>query len=138
MSLPIEKVFYLDVKNKQQLLKEMFEKISDEDVDPLAFNDILERENIQSTAISHLVAIPHTKTDKVKKIVMGLAVTNKEIDYDGQKVRICIMFLIPENKTLQYLEILGKLSRTIDKTNFVEKVLNAKDEMEIKKIIGDL
>lgn len=78
------------------------------------YNEILEREKIGTTAIGGGVAIPHTRTNVVKDVVVSLALLKESVDFnslDGERVRIVIMVGVPIDRSKKYLKILSSLSK---------------------------
>jgi len=69
--------------NKESLINEMVEFLYKEHIinDMDAFlRSILERESIMSTGIGNHVAIPHTRSESVKRLAVAVYLLKNEID----------------------------------------------------------
>lgn len=132
----------LKSKNKSNVLKEMFDLIKNDNNnkiidDKKCYQDIIKRENLSSTAITNLVAIPHTKTEYVNEIMIAIGLSKEGIEYDNNKVKIIIMFLVPNNKHIEYLRILGMFSRLLAKEEFINKLLSSNSKEDVFNILKE-
>src|SRR3989338_1924118 len=76
----------LNTVTKEEALKELVEVLAQvEDIgDPKSIvKALVERESLGSTGIGQGIAIPHGKTDKVKRLVAVLGVSGKGINFDA-------------------------------------------------------
>lgn len=124
----------LQAKNKNQAIKEMCEIIkNNENIINISkcYEDILNRENIGTTQITDKIAIPHTKTDHVKDFVISLGVAKNGIDYGQEKIKLVILFLVPNNRNIEYLKLLATISRIFINENLVDKIIESSDPLEI-------
>lgn len=129
----------LQSKTRQNVIKEMFDKIKDNELiidKNKCYLDLLKREEIGSTAVTDLIAIPHTKTEYIKDILISLGISNQGIDYGEEKVKLVILLLAPKNKSLDYLKLLGKFSRILSNGAVVNKIINCNDKETILSCIN--
>ena len=99
---------------------------------------LMAREALGSTAIGQGIAIPHGKTDCVKKLVGCLAVSKKGINFDsldGEPAHIFFMLIAPIDSAGPHLKALAKISRLLKDKYFRESLRQAKDDKAILKII---
>lgn len=100
---------------------------------------MLERERLGSTAIGNGVAIPHLKSDSMRKFVVAFARKSQGLNFeslDGGKTYIFFILASPKKKVGPHLKILANISRLVkDKFN-VELLRKAKNKKEILKIIA--
>lgn len=110
-------------------------------LDPsLAIEVLQQRENLGSTGIGDGVAIPHGKISALDELVVAFGRSKKGIAYDsldGKPVHIFFLLLAPENSAGQHLKVLAKISKMLKTANFRKKLLEAKFERDLYKIIID-
>jgi len=90
-----------------------------------ALEALEEREEQGSTAFGEGVAIPHARLKRARSFVLGIAVSQRGIDFqslDGKKTHIFFVLLGPESKPQEYLKLLASVSR-------VAKTKQAKREL---------
>lgn len=124
----------LQAKNKNQVIKEMCEFIKhNENILDISkcYDDILKRENIGSTQITEKIAIPHTKTTQVKDFVISLGVSKNGIDYGSEKIKLIILFLVPNDKHIEYLKLLATISRVFVNEKLVDDIINSNSSEEV-------
>lgn len=98
---------------------------------------IFEREKIMSTGVGSGFAIPHGKTDAVSDIVAAFAVTAQPIDYqslDDQPVRIVFLLVGRDNMVGPHIKLLSRISRLMNKEDFRNRLLEAKNPADILEI----
>lgn len=98
---------------------------------------IFEREKVMSTGVGSGFAIPHGKTEAVSDIVAAFAVTAQPIDYqslDDQPVRIVFLLVGKDNMVGPHIKLLSRISRLMNKEDFRNRLLEAKNPTEILEI----
>ena len=98
---------------------------------------ILARENQGTTAIGDGIAVPHAKSDSVKKAGLAAITAPKGIDYDapdGKPTDILFMIAAPLDGDL-HLEILSRLMVMLMEPEFCNKLRAAKTTDEFLDII---
>lgn len=101
---------------------------------------IWNRENEFSTGIGEGIAIPHAKTAAVKTPALAFGRSKNGIDYDsldGNKSHIFFMIAASEGAHNEHLDTLSRLSSMLMNEKFKEKLISAKTENEILKIVDD-
>ncbi len=64
---------------------------------------VLEREKIGTTGIGEQIAIPHAKTDAVKKASLAAMVSKEGVDFDsldGEPVKLFFLIAAPDTKRM--------------------------------------
>jgi len=100
--------------------------------------EVLSREEINSTGIGEGIAIPHAKSEQVKKASIAIGLFKEGIDYnsiDNEKVNIIILLAAPKNDDL-HVDILSKVSTFLMDENFVSSIRNATSPSEILEIFS--
>lgn len=89
---------------------------------------IIEREEQSTTGIGEGIAIPHAKTDAVKKATLAAAVSQDGIDYqsfDGSPAHLFFMIAAPEGANNTHLDVLSRLSTFLMDEGFRQSLINA-------------
>jgi len=75
---------------------------------------ILERERAHSTALGSGVAIPHTRSDKVREVKVVLGRSREGLDFkapDGQPVHLVFLFISPKIGIQIHTEALARVAK---------------------------
>lgn len=100
---------------------------------------ILAREAQGSTAIGEGIAVPHAKSDSVKKPALSAITVPEGVDYgapDKKNSNLLFMIAAPLDGDV-HLEILSRLMTMLMEPQFCENLRNAKSAEEFLKIIDD-
>ena len=100
---------------------------------------ILKRESEGSTAVGDGIAIPHAKSDAVKKPGLVAVTAPDGVDYealDGNLSNILFMIAAPNDGDL-HLEVLSRLMTLLMDADFRANLLAAKDEEEFIKVVDE-
>jgi nitrogen PTS system EIIA component len=133
----------LQARNKDEALAELVHTIIRGGL-KLDYSQIIEvlkqRESLGSTGIGDGIAIPHGKISSLDDIVVAFGRSIDGIPYDsmdGKPVYLFFLLLAPENSAGQHLKILAKISKMLKDVNFRKKLLKAKSQSDLYKIIID-
>jgi mannitol/fructose-specific phosphotransferase system IIA component (Ntr-type) len=133
----------LEAGNRFSAIKELAtlvfksEQVSDK-VDFL--NSILLREEIESTAVYPLIALPHGVTDTIERLVVALGVSPKGVDFqsgNGLAVRIVIMIAIPRERYQEYLQLLSRLTAEFKGGVLADRILAARTPQEVMEALEE-
>ncbi len=98
---------------------------------------IIEREAQGTTAIGEGIAVPHAKSDSVRRAGLSAVTLNNGIDYsapDKKDVNLLFMIAAPQENDL-HLEILSRLMVMLMEKDFCQALRNAESADEFIKII---
>lgn len=101
---------------------------------------VLEREESSTTGIGDGIAIPHAKTDAVKKAGLSVIIVKDGVDYkslDGEPAHLIFMIAAPEEGSDVHIDVLVKLSGMLMDSDFKNSLLNAKTKEDVLKIIDN-
>ena len=101
---------------------------------------VLNREKQGTTGIGEGIAIPHGKSNVVKKATLAAMVIQKGVDFealDNKKVNLMFLIAAPETKDNIHLEVLSRLSALLMDEKFREKLKNAKTPKEFINYIDE-
>lgn len=124
-------------EEKTQIIEEMVDVLKDAnliDNRDMVLNAVLERERVMSTGMGDGVAIPHAKTDGVKKLVAAFGITQKDIDFqsiDGKPVRMVFLLVGPTDQTGPHLKALSRISRLVHRKEFRDRLAFARGADEV-------
>ena len=100
---------------------------------------IFYREQLMSTGIGLGIAVPHARIKGIKDLVMAVGVCREGItDYetiDNVPVKIVVLIIAGEGQHKAYIRVLSLIVTKLKKVETREKILEAKDEEEIYKIL---
>ena len=92
-----------------------------------------------STGIGLGIAVPHARIKGIKDLVMAVGVCREGItDYetiDNVPVKIVVLIIAGEGQHKAYIRVLSLIVTKLKKVETREKILEAKDEEEIYKIL---
>ena len=101
---------------------------------------ILEREEIMSTGVGLTIAVPHAKLASVKAFTLGLARSEKGIDYDsldGQPVQIIVTIAAPDNDQNTYLRVLAAVMHVLRNEENRQAILGAGNADDIINVFKE-
>lgn len=105
------------------------------------FEKLLEREELGSTGIGQGIAIPHARSEKIKKIVVAIGLLENRIDFnspDGEDVKLIILVGAPKGFNREYLSLVSELMRTFRNQKLRESVLCANNYQELLEALAEL
>ncbi len=71
---------------------------------------VTERENAHATVITHGVAIPHARIERLQRPYLALATSRRGVLFGDDQIHLVFLILIPKNQPAVYLQILRSLS----------------------------
>jgi PTS system nitrogen regulatory IIA component len=94
------------------------------------FHALYEREKIGSTGLEKSIAIPHCSLPNISDFVVGIVTLSDGIDFDsldGEKTRLFVFIISPEEKRNEHIRLLSAISRIISDPKNVQEMLTMKD-----------
>ena len=94
---------------------------------PGFYQELLARERLDTTCLGNEVALPHARTEHVKKIVIavGRSATGVHFENSDQNVRLLFVLGTPKSNPGDYLMLVGSLCRLIKDAPHREALLAA-------------
>jgi len=136
-------VVELKGSDKKSVMEELTECLADEKVlsDKDAFlSAIMEREELESTAIGGGIAIPHAKHESVKKIFCALGMVKNGVEFnalDGKPVTAVFMVASPPDLNREYIQVVARAARLLKSDVMMQKIAAATSPQEIMKVVLD-
>jgi len=130
-------------KDKNGILKELASLLArqEQGIDlNLLTERLIERENSGSTGIGDNIAVPHCKYEGINGILMILGISAKGLEFDSidnKPVNIFFLLVAPNHAAGEHLRALAKITRILKNEDFKNKLLSAKSEGEIYKLVSE-
>jgi len=106
-----------------------------------AFLDAIEkREEIESTAIGEGIAIPHGRSERVKRLAVAFARSKAGVDFDaldGKPVYLVFMIGAPATARGEYLQAVAKIARLLKNKELKEHLLSAESVDDVMSLVED-
>ena len=79
------------------------------------YDELLARDRLDTTCLGNAVALPHARTEHVKKIVMAVGRSDKGIPFDdkGEIVKLIFVLGTPKSKPGDYLAMVSALCKLL-------------------------
>lgn len=111
-----------------------------------AYNALIAREQKMSTAVYPFIAVPHAVIKSTDKTVISIGVDRRGIefesndanDYNSVKVNVIFEILFQEDDTDSHLHVLRDILQLASNPEFIEKMLDAKNQQEVYDVIAEL
>ena len=128
------------------------EEVLDRLLEPLAERDmvsdredtlraLVRREERQSTAIGHGVAIPHAGCRELDEPLIAIALAPGGVDFDApdeEPIRIFFLLLSPPGQSSTHIKLLARIARLMRLSEAREALLEAEDGHEVIERIRQL
>ena len=93
--------------------------------------DLLEREQLGSTALGRGMAVPHVYNTQFKQVILAVGRCAEGVHFDdapdGTAVRAIFLLVLPEGRPELHMTFLARLGRLMDRPDFMERFLDASD-----------
>ncbi len=92
------------------------------------FAKLMERENVQTTAVGNGIAIPHCFTDEIPDLVIVVARAPEGLEFDsfdGKPTRVIFLLMGNRQEHSLHLKALARIARLIKSTEFVDRIVSA-------------
>lgn len=103
--------------------------------------DVLKREMESTTAIGMNVAIPHAKSDAVKKPIVAVMNNKQGVNWDsldGTLPKIVFLIAVPSDSNDTHLKLLQRLSRALMDDNIRQSLIDATHTEQIYDILKEI
>jgi mannitol/fructose-specific phosphotransferase system IIA component (Ntr-type) len=94
---------------------------------PGFYNELLARERLDTTCLGNEIALPHARTEHVKKIVIAVGRSDTGVLFENSNQNVRLMFVLgtPKSNPGDYLMLVGSLCRLIKEAPQREALLTA-------------
>ena len=82
---------------------------------PGFYRELLARERLDTTCLGNEIALPHARTEHVKKIVIAVGRSDRGVLFENSNQNVRLMFVLgtPKSNPGDYLMLVGSLCRLI-------------------------
>ncbi len=97
-------------------------------------NAVIKRESVASTCLQNGIALPHARTDSVKKLTIAIGIRRDGYDFDsldGKPTRIFILCLSPASADSPHIECLATIGAVLGDEKNIMQLLNAATPGEV-------
>jgi len=104
------------------------------------FSKLMERENIQTTAVGNGIAIPHCFTDEISDlvIIVARAPGGLEFDsFDGKPTQVIFLLMGNRQEHSLHLKALARIARLIKSTGFIERIISAESVQDMVRAFDE-
>ena len=134
-----EDLFFKNVvaSNRDNLLDFMTKELIKRDyINENVRESIFKREEIASTEIGELVAVPHDMSEDIKESFIAVAVLKKGITWSKEQVQLVLLIGMAVKDKYEWKNCLEHLYKNIIDIEVVENIIKCNDFEELKKIIS--
>lgn len=132
----------LQADSKEEALRALARRLSAAKVvadEGQFFNAVMAREQLQSTGIGGGVAIPHARSEGVRRLTVVLGRFEGGVDFvalDGQPVQLVFLIAAPREAAGAYIQTVAKVARLLKSGAYKGNLLGAKSPEEIAELIN--
>jgi mannitol/fructose-specific phosphotransferase system IIA component (Ntr-type) len=141
---PAQVVYNLKAKDRIQALEELLDVLAKQKLiknkKPI-LTRIVNRENLESTAVGHGVAVPHARMETQETIAMVVGRSKTGFDFDapdGKKVHLIILIIWNPSIPGLFNHLFAGLAKFIRKPGFRERLFNAKNKTELYDVLSEV
>lgn len=135
----------LQATGKEEAVREIVTSLCDagqlarEDLDG-ATKAIMTREDLGSTGIGQGVAVPHTRYNKVSRLIGTVALSPNGVNFavlDGEPVNILFLLISPPDQPGNHLRALENISRHLKNEQFVRLLRQSKTREQVIELLDE-
>lgn len=124
----------LEFETKEEVIDFMSNKLIELGyIDNDMRNSFFERENIATTEIGNMVAIPHGAKGKIYNNKIAIGILKNPINWEVSKVRLVIMLAINPETVLDYEELFSTIYKRVDS---IAKVVSICENGSFEKLVN--
>ena len=141
---PSQIVFDLKTKDKVDAIEKLLDILVRQKLvanKKLTLTRIIDRENLETTAIGEGVALPHARVDTGGEIAIAVGRSEKGISFDAvDSKKVHLIILVVWNPTLPGLfnHLFAGLARFLIKPEFRQRLFQAKDKSDLYKVLSEI
>ncbi len=98
------------------------------------------REGIESTAIGEGIAIPHGRSETVKRLAVGFGGSKEGVEFnslDGKPVHLIFMIAAPLDAKKEYLQTVARIVRLLKIKVLKQGLLQAQSVEDVLKVVEE-
>ncbi len=102
------------------------------------YDAVMKREGEGSTGLEKGVAIPHAKSDAVKRLSIVIGISREGIDFDsqdGKPAHLFFLMVAPTSESGPHVQAIAKIVKLIKFDKFRERLIKAKKPQDVVDMI---
>ena len=133
----------LTEKNREDALRRIIHQAAGKGVitgEDEVFAQLMQRENLQTTAVWNDVAIPHCFTEEIADlvIIVARAPGGLEFDsFDGKPTRVVFLLIGNRQEHSLHLKALARIARLIKSTEFIDKIVSSESVQDMVRAFDE-
>ena len=141
---PSQVIYELRAKEKVRAIEELLDVLLKDKLiknKKLILTRLIDREQLESTAIGEHVALPHARVDSGGQIAIAVGRSEKGIDFDSvDKKKVHLIILVVWNPSLPGLfnHLFAGLARFLRKPEYRQRLFDAKSKPELFKVLSEI
>ncbi|MBN2409708.1 MAG: PTS sugar transporter subunit IIA [Candidatus Aminicenantes bacterium] len=141
---PSQVIYELKSREKVLAIEELLDVLAKEKLiknKKLILTRLIDREQLESTAIGESVALPHARVNTGGEIAIAVGRSEKGIDFDSiDKKKVHLIILVVWNPTLPGLfnHLFAGLARFLRKPEYRKRLFGAPNKTELFKILSEI
>lgn len=130
-------ITHLEANSKKDIIRSLVNVLNENNYlldENDVLNAVLERENAMSTGLQNGIALPHGKTDAVKKMTMAIGLKPEGIDFqslDGKPSKVFILVVSRKNTAEPHIQLLSEIGKRLHTQKAINELLTCKNKEEI-------
>jgi mannitol/fructose-specific phosphotransferase system IIA component (Ntr-type) len=107
----------------------------------LLLTRIIDRENLEPTAVGEGIAVPHARVDTGGEIAIAVGRSEKGLDFDApdkKKVRLIILIIWNPELPGLFNHLFAGLAQFLRKPEFRQRIFDAKDKAELYTVLSEI
>lgn len=142
--IPSQIIFDLKAKDKVDAIEKLLDILVKQKLvanKKLTLTRIIDRENLETTAVGEGVALPHARVDTGGEIAIAVGRSEKGISFDAvDSKKVHLIILVVWNPTLPGLfnHLFAGLARFLIKPDFRQRLFEAKDKNDLFEVLSEI
>lgn len=141
---PSQIIFDLKSKDKLEAIEELLDSLIKEKLisnRELTLTRIIDRENLESTALGHGIAVPHARVDTEQQIAVAVGRSAEGIDFEAPDQKpVHLIILVIWNPSIPGLfnHLFAGLARFLIKPENRDRLINARNKQELYNVLSEI
>ncbi|MBC7362022.1 MAG: PTS sugar transporter subunit IIA [Candidatus Aminicenantes bacterium] len=141
---PSQIIFELKSKDKLEAIEELLDSLVKQKLitnKNLTLTRIIDRENLESTALGHGIAVPHARVDTEGQIAVAVGRSAEGIDFEAPDQKpVYLIILVIWNPSIPGLfnHLFAGLARFLIRPENRDRLFNARDKNELYSVLSEI
>lgn len=133
----------LAVKSRETALRQIIHSAAEKGLikdENDVLEKLMERENVQSTAVGNGIAIPHCFADEIPDLIIVVALSLEGIEFDsldGKPTQILFLIIGNHQEYGLHLKAVARIARLIKSAAFIEKIVSTVSARDLIRVFEE-